>query len=385
MNQLRKQRLSAGVFFFLAGLGFSSWASRIPDFQMKYSLTEGQLGTLLLGLPLGSLLALPLAAWAVFRFGSRVVVLYGMVFYLVFLVMIGISYSILLLAIAVFVFGMLGNVMNISLNTQAIGIEKKYGRSILSSFHGLWSLAGFSGAGIGALMVYLGFSPFVHYLFVFGVGMGMIIFAQDGIIHDKNKKEAAGGGLVLKKPDGIIMKLGMVGFCGMMCEGCLFDWSGVYMAKVAMAPGYLIPSGYVAYMGAMALGRFFADKIANVWGKVTVLKGSGILIFFGLFLAVLLPSFWTVILGFLLVGFGTAAVVPLTYSMAGASPNYVPGIAIAMVSTISFFGFLLGPPIIGFVAELLDLRTSFALIGIIGLMVTFWISMAQDQLAIQEK
>ena len=385
MNQLKKQRLSAGVFFFLAGLGFSSWASRIPDFQMKYTLTEGQLGTLLLGLPLGSLLALPLAAWAVFRFGSRVVVIYGMVSYLVFLVMIGMSSSALLVAIAVFVFGMLGNVMNISLNTQAIGIEKKYGRSILSSFHGLWSLAGFSGAGFGALMVYLGFSPFVHYLLVFGVGIGIILFAQGGIIQDKNKKEAAGSGLVLKRPDGIILKLGMVGFCGMMCEGCLFDWSGVYMAKVAMAPVYLIPSGYVAYMGAMALGRFFADKIANIWGKVNVLKGSGILIFLGLFLAVLFPSFWTVILGFLLVGLGTAAVVPLTYSMAGASPNYNPGIAIAMVSTISFFGFLLGPPIIGFVAELLNLRTSFALIGVIGLMVTFWVRMAQDQLAIREK
>ncbi|MEX0883659.1 MAG: MFS transporter, partial [Cyclobacteriaceae bacterium] len=356
---------------------FSSWASRIPDFQREFSLSEGQLGSLLLGMPLGSLLALPLAAWAVFRFGSKVVVLIGMAFYIVALILIGLSTSVFILAVMVFVFGMLGNVMNISLNTQAVHIEKDYKRNILSSFHGLWSLAGFFGAGLGALMVYIGISPGIHYFLVMIMGLGIIIFAKSGLVKEASGKESAGGGLFFKRPGGVILKLGMVGFCGMMCEGCLFDWSGVYMATVALAPPHLVPAGYVAYMGAMAMGRFIADKLANKWGKVPVIQTSGAMIFLGLIAAVIWPSFWVVIIGFLLVGFGTASVVPLTYSMAGLSKDYAPGIAIAMVSTISFFGFLLGPPIIGFVAELLDLRSSFALMSIVGLMVSVWVTIGK--------
>jgi len=158
-----------------------------------------------------------------------------------------------------------------------------------------------------------------------------------------------------------------------MCEGCMFDWSGVYMAKVVKAPSALIPTGYVAYMGAMAMGRFAADKLANRFGKIKVLQYSGLTVFAGLMLAVLLPSICAVIPGFLMVGFGTAAVVPLTYSLAGNTSSYSPGIALAMVSTVSFFGFLLGPPLIGFIAELVGLKGSFALISLVGLMITFWV------------
>jgi predicted MFS family arabinose efflux permease len=334
-------------------------------------------------MPLGSLLALPLAAWAVYKLGSRAVVLWGTSFYLFFLIMLGVANSGFQLALMVFVFGMMGNIMNISLNTQALGVEHDYGRSILSSFHGLWSFAGFAGAGLGALMVYSGVVPFFHYLIVFAVGLGVVLMFKGSIVREANTKEASGGGLVLKKQDAILLRLGMVGFCGMMCEGCMFDWSGVYMAKVVQPAKQWIPLGYVAFMGAMATGRFIADKLATRWGKITVLKGSGILIFSGLLTSVMLPYFATVVTGFLLVGFGTAAVVPLTYSMAGRSSQYPPGIAIAMISTISFFGFLLGPPLIGFIAELLHLKSSFALIGVMGAMITVLVSYKNQVFALK--
>ncbi|SHN01529.1 Fucose permease [Cyclobacterium lianum] len=376
------RRLSAGVFFFLTGLCFSSWASRIPDFQERFELSEGQLGSILLGMPLGSLLALPMAAWAVFRFGSKVVVLIGMSFYVLALLAIGLSPAALVLATMVFIFGVMGNMMNISLNTQALGIEKDYGRNILSSFHGLWSLAGFFGAGIGAIMVYFEFSPGEHYLLVLLIGTLLIGYFQKGIVSEPENRETAGGGFHWKKPDKVIIQLGMVGFCGMMCEGCMFDWSGVYMAKVVQAPSGLIPTGYVAYMGAMAMGRFAADKLANRFGKILVLQFSGMAVFAGLMLAVLLPNIWTVIPGFLMVGFGTAAVVPLTYSLAGNASSYSPGIALAMVSTISFFGFLLGPPMIGFIAEWVGLQGSFALISLVGLLISFWVWLGKENFSV---
>ena len=373
MVQLKLRRISAGAFFFLTGLCFSSWASRIPDFQKKFSLSEGQLGSVLLGLPLGALLALPLAAWAVLKFGSRSVVLVGMSLYILLLMGIGFSPDTFFLTVMVFIFGMMGNMMNISLNTQALRLEKDYRRNILGSLHGLWSLAGFAGAGIGGLMVYLQMTPFQHYSIIFLAGIIVIFAFRKGIIPENQNTVDSTTGFMWRFPDQTLLKLGMVGFCGMMCEGCMFDWSGIYMSKVVLAPAYLVPAGYIAYMGAMAIGRFAADKLANKLGIISVLQGSGVMIFSGLVLSVVFPYVWTVIPGFLMVGLGTAAVVPLCFSLAGNSTSLAPGIALAMVSTVSFFGFLLGPPLIGFIAEWTGLKASFALMALVGLMVTFWV------------
>ncbi|WP_332910294.1 hypothetical protein [Algoriphagus boritolerans] len=136
--------------FFFVGLCFASWAARIPDIQAKFDLSEGELGTMLLFLPLGSLFGLPLAGWAVHQFGSRRVIMVGSFAYAMTLPLIGFSPTILFLIPVLITYGLLGNVMNISLNTQALDLEDQMGKSILASFHGLWSTAGFVGAGLGA-------------------------------------------------------------------------------------------------------------------------------------------------------------------------------------------------------------------------------------------
>lgn len=147
----------------------------------------------------------------------------------------------------------------------------------------------------------------------------------------------------------------------------MFDWSGVYFKKVIEAEPSLVALGYVAFMGAMASGRFVTDKVVHRFGKVAVLQVSGFLIFLGLSLSVAIPTVYVATFGFLLVGLGVASIIPVSYSIAGRSKLYSPSVALALVSTISFFGFLIGPPLIGFVAELFSLPLSFAMIAINGL------------------
>lgn len=366
MTILQKRRLALGSLFFLAGLCFASWASRIPDIQLKFQLSEAQLGTLLLGLPIGSLIALPAAGFLVHRFGSRIVILMSGVGYLVFLPLIGFSPSVWMLVPVVMIYGMIGNMMNISLNTQALGLEDEYGKSILASFHGLWSLAGFTGAGIGALMIYLNVLPGFHYLFISVIVVIVLLLAQ-GFIRSDLQNGGGGGGLVLKKPDGLLLRVGGIAFLGMMAEGCMFDWSGVYFKKVVQIEEGLVALGYVSFMGAMASGRFITDRIINKIGRLPLIRISGGLIFSGLIVSVLFPIPVVATIGFLLVGFGVAAIVPIAYSTAGRSKLYSPGVALAMVSTISFFGFLIGPPVIGYIAELSSLKTSFTLVALAGL------------------
>lgn len=368
MTLLQKRRAALGSLFFLAGLCFASWASRIPDVQEKFELSESQLGTLLLGLPIGSLVALPLAGWLVHRFGSKLVILVSGFGYMVFLPLIGFSPTMWTLIPVIVIFGMIGNLMNISLNTQALALEDMYGRSILASFHGLWSLAGFTGAGIGAGMIYLDILPKFHYLLISVMVLLIIIISQGLLVKEENPKTS--GGLVMRRPDSLLLRIGGIAFLGMLAEGCMFDWSGVYFKKVVDINPSFVAIGYVSFMAAMASGRFISDRLNNRFGRLVILRGSGILIFSGLMISVIFPVTGPAIFGFLLVGFGVASVIPVSYSVAGRSKLYSPGVALAMVSTISFFGFLIGPPLIGFIAELSSLKASFILIAVAGLGIT---------------
>jgi predicted MFS family arabinose efflux permease len=280
-------------------------------------------------------------------------------------------------------FGVLGNIMNISLNTQALGLENQYGKSILASFHGIWSMAGFTGAGVGAGMIFLNFSPAAHYVVVALLSAVMILLSQKFVINDK-PAPGEESGLVLRKPDALLLRIGLISFLGMMAEGCMFDWSGVYFKKIVEAEPQFVSLGYVCFMGAMASGRFVTDKASNRFGKVPVLQVSGLLIFLGLLLSVVFPNLFTAAIGFLMVGAGVASIVPVSYGIAGRSKLYSPSVALALVSTISFFGFLVGPPLIGFVAELFDLKVSFALIGINGLGILLLTTFSKNIFHVQE-
>lgn len=365
MNPLSKRRIALGSLFFFVGLCFASWASRIPDIQSKFQLSEGQLGTLLLFLPLGSMIGLPLAGWSVHHYGSRRVIILGGIVYSLTLPLIGLSPGLYTLVPVLILYGMMGNVMNISLNTQALDLEDQMEKNILASFHGLWSMAGFAGAGVGAGLIFLGLSPAVHFAIIMCVALLIILFAQKHVVREKSVSE--GSGMVIRKPDELLLRVGLIAFLGMMSEGCMFDWSGVYFKKVIQVESSLVAVGYVAFMGAMAGGRFVTDKLTHRFGKVVIIRVSGILIFLGLILSVMFPTLNLATVGFLLVGLGIASIVPVSYSIAGRSKLYSPSVALALVSTISFFGFLLGPPLIGFIADLFDLKVSFALIAVNGL------------------
>ena len=358
-------RLAVGAMFFFQGLSFASWASRIPTIQQTLGLNEAALGAMLLALPIGLMVSLPFAGWLIARAGSRKVVILAALAYSLVLVALGFAQNIVQLASALFVYGFFGNLLNIAINTQAVGVEALYRKSIMASFHGLWSLAGFCGAAIGTLMIGLEVMPAWHFILVMAlIWVGVAICSRF---------------ILFVKPDKSLVNLGLIAFCSMICEGAMFDWSGVYFKKVVLAEPAWLGAGYTAFMLTMALGRFVADGFTQRFGLQTTLKVSGLLTASGLVLAVLLPGLWTAILGFLLVGAGVSSVVPLVYSAAGRSKVLSPGVALAAVSTIGFLGFLIGPPLIGFVAGAFSLRASFSIIALMGLCVTVVAARAKFQ------
>jgi MFS family permease len=172
---------------------------------------------------------------------------------------------------------------------------------------------------------------------------------------------------IFVRPDRYILLLGFIAFCCMVCEGAMAEWSGVYLKKVVEAPAKYATIGNVAFTGTMATGRFLGDWLVTKFGVKRILQLSGTLIGSGLMLAVLFPNLLTATAGFFLVGFGVSSVVPIAYGLAGRSNTMSPGMALSAVSTIGFLGFLIGPPMIGFIAQASSLRFSFALIAVLGL------------------
>lgn len=360
---LRFQRIAVSVFFFLAGFTFASWASRIPQIQAKLGLNEAALGGILFALPVGLMVSLLVAGNMVARLGSRRILLISAVSYPILLVLLGWANTVWQLVFLLFLFGFFGNLFNISVNTQAVAVEKNYGKPIMASFHGIWSLAGFCGAAVGTLMLWLQLSPFHH----FAISAILVLLLIGLFWRGTLSTPAQSGQPAFALPDKSLLQLGLIAFFCLICEGTLFDWSGVYFKKVVEAPASLVSLGYAAFMGCMAAGRFVADKLVGRFGSQKMLVGSGIVIFCGIALAVLMPVVPVATFGFMLAGFGVSSVVPIVYSRAGKHPSMHPGQALAAVSSVGFAGFLAGPPLIGFIAEASSLRWSFGIVAILGL------------------
>lgn len=358
-------RVAVAAFFFISGLSFASWATRIPYLQAQLHLSEAQLGSILLALPIGSMLSLPISGWVVAKIGSRLSLIIAAITYPLVLTTIGFAQSATQLASCLLLFGIVGNYFNIAVNTQAILVEKLYTKPIMAGFHGVWSLAGFLGGALGSVFIMLQTTVLLHFscvmLFAWLIAMYMYRFTQTG------NKVATTTQPIFAKPDKQLLYLGIVAFCFMTCEGTMFDWTGVYFKKVVHAPTSLIALGYVAFMSTMALGRFLGDGFTAKMGIQKMLQLSGGVIVLGLLLAVVFPNLPMATMGFLLVGGGVSSVVPLVYSSAGKSTRMQPGVALAAVSSIGFIGFLIGPPMIGFIAQQAGLRCSFALVALLGL------------------
>ncbi|ADY52051.1 major facilitator superfamily MFS_1 [Pseudopedobacter saltans DSM 12145] len=370
-------RLSIGAMFLLTGLCFASWASRIATIQQYLNLSEAALGGILLALPIGLMISLLVSGWALSRLGSKKLAIVGGIGYGLALCGIGLAESPIQLILVLMIFGFCSNAVNISINTQAVIAERFFEKPIMGTFHGLWSLAGFCGAGLGTLMVALHISPFYHFLIVLAIMVLVLILVGKYLKNDAVKKKE--GSKTFVWPDKQLLTLGAIAFCSMICEGTMFDWSVVYFKKIIQPDIALVGLGYTGFMASMAIGRFISDYFAGKYGVLKIIQGSGILIAAGLLLAVIFPTFISALLGFLLVGFGVSSVVPMVYSAAGKSKVMSPGLALTAVSTIGFFGFLLGPPVIGFLAQLTSLRGSFLFVALMGITVYLIASMLKSK------
>jgi MFS family permease len=369
-------RLVTSIYFFISGFGYSTWASRIPSVQQHLHLNEAQLGAVLLCMPVGLIITLPFTGKLLGHFESRIIMVVGAIVFNLLLGLPGFLANTLQLVLVLFCFGSARNLMNLSLNTQAVDVQALYSRSILTTMHGIWSLAGFAGAGLGYLMVLFNVSTRWHLLGVSLILVAVTIICFPYTLEKKPVPQEKKP--VFSLPDKQMMKFALICFGSMACENIMYDWSGIYFLKVIHSSKAASIGAYVIYMVMMTIGRFGGDKLVGAIGIKRLLFYSGWLIFSGLMVVVLLPYQIIASVGFAMVGLGVSCIVPLVFSMAGKVKNVNTGQSLAAVSTIGYLGFLLVPPMVGFIAQATNLRWSFAVIALMSTVIIFNVAAIPD-------
>ena len=364
-------RIATNILFFINGMSFASWASRIPDVKDFLKLGDAALGSVLFAMPIGSLSALPIAGVIISKFGSRKIALFSMLFYIISMPLLGNANSTFQLAVALFLFGFGGDILNISMNVQAVNVEKIQQRSIMSSFHAVFSVGFMIGAALGGFIASENISVFKHLTLIGIVDLiiGTLIY-QFLIKSDKQEDKAQP---LFALPDRGLVLLGIIAFCGMLSEGAMADWSTLYYKQILNNSKGFVTAGFTAFSVMMVVGRIFGDKIVNKFGLRKTLLINCLIVFLGMFVALIIIHPILVVIGFGITGLGLSTIVPLIYSEAGHSKTMSPGIALASITTVGMGGFLFGPVLIGYISEFSSLRialSSLIILGILGAFLT---------------
>jgi predicted MFS family arabinose efflux permease len=346
--------------FLICGTATSSWAPMVPFAKEGLGLDEGALGFILLALGGGSTVAMPLAGMAIHYWGSRRVVTCMALGTCAALPFLAVAPSPFLLALTLFAFGAALGAMDVAMNAQAIAVQHAMARPIMSSFHALFSLGGIAGAALVSVFLRSGVGLATGTTII-AIAMAVLVaLEQRHLVVDMGSAEGTTFTIV---PRAAVLLLGGLCFMSFLGEGAVLDWSAVFLREQRHVDVSLAGVGYAAFSVAMTICRFTGDAATHRFGSRQVLRIGGVLSCAGFLAVALLPWTFAALAGLVVVGIGAANIVPVLFSGAGRVPGVPPGIALATVTTIGYMGLLVGPALIGFVADATSLPVAFVLVA----------------------
>jgi MFS family permease len=358
-------RRAVAAAFFVNGAVFATWAARIPSIKENLALNDSQLGLALLCIGIGALVAFSMTGRLIARFGSRVVMTAAGLGLCVTLPLLALAPSMAMLFAALVAFGLCNGGMDVAMNAHGVGVEQEYGQPTMSFFHGMFSLGGLAGAATGALNAALDITPLLHFS---GVAACMACIVAGCTPHLLPRIEAErNAGSTLAAPDRRLLGLGAIAFCAFLTEGAMADWSGVYLRETLATDAAFAAFGYTAFSLTMTCTRFTGDRLVRRMGAETIVRLGGLLSCVGLAIGLAIPLPTVALLGFACVGGGMAIISPVVFGAAGNMKGMAAGTAIGAVATMGYSGFLIGPPLIGFLAHDFGMRLALGFAALLGL------------------
>jgi MFS family permease len=346
--------------FFVNGAAGASWLVRIPDVRDGLGLSPGELGGALLGAPLGALVGVPVAGWLVGHFGSRWVTVAAALATCGALPLPAVAPNLPLLAAALGLLGISYGALDMAMNAQAVAVEGRYGRPLMSSFHAFFSVGGIAGSFASGLVAARGVPPLPDLLGAAAILGGVGVVAGGFLLPTPPSQIAAGQ--VFAWPARAILGLGVFAFCVLLSEGAVADWSAVYLRDALGANPALAAAGYGVFSLAMAAGRLAGDSLIARLGPERVARLGGSLAATGFALALVARDPLPALVGFGCTGVGLSALFPLALSAAGRVRSLPSSTALAAVTTLGYAGLLAGPPLIGLTAQLATLPVALGLV-----------------------
>ncbi|MFL6699173.1 MAG: MFS transporter [Vitreoscilla sp.] len=376
---LARARWGVGLIFFVNGAAFASWVSRIPALRAGMGLSDGALGSVLFAMSCGVLLSFPLAGKGAQLLGARQLALLAGVALLLMLPMpfvIGILPSLLLVMLEV---GAALGSMQVAMNVLAVDVQARVPRPIMSSLHGAWSAGGLVGAGVGSLAAHAGLRPLTHLVGVAVALAGVLLLAWMLLLRARLPARSSTApprpSMSFKRSgrrvDRVLLGLGVICFCAFLTEGALADWSAVWLHDRALASESRAALGYAIFAGAMTTMRLVGDRVLEAFGSVRVLRLLTALGAAALAGALLLARADAAMVALVLLGLGMATVVPTAFAAAGRRADALAGgaageesaaRAVALLSGFGYSGLLLGPPLIGWLAQATSLTWALGLL-----------------------
>jgi len=357
MNRNIQYRIAIIMYFFINGFLFANCTGRLPELKDYFNVSNSTLGTMLFTTAVGALVAMPLTGWLTTRLNSGKLTIYAGLLFCCVVPFIPYSQNIWIGRASFFMTGFFSGAMDITMNGQAVFVERKYKKTIMSSFHAAYSIGMALGAGTGALFANYHY-PLRYHLIYVAVGSIIVLAIVSPVIlqHQADNKAIAAGKSGKQRIPLLIWLIAVIGFCGMTGEGSMVDWSAIYMHTVVGRTKAFSALAVGSFATAMTIGRLFGDRLIDRTGKQTILFCSCFAAITGLSIALLFISAPVVLTGLFLVGLGLSNVVPVTYSTAGNIKGIEPAAGIAIASTIGYSGFFIGPPAIGYLADAYGLR-----------------------------
>ena len=354
----RLEQMSTRIAFFIAGFGLAAWAPLVPYAKARAGLDEATLGLLLLCLGAGSILAMPIAGILASRYGCRRVLVGGTLLICLALPLLATVSAIPLLIATLFLFGAGLGAVDSTVNLQAVIVERASGRTMMSGFHGLFSVGGIAGAaGVSALLA-LGLTPLWAIVVVIALILAALLKAAPHLLPYGSESN----GPAFAVPHGVVLFIGLLCFTVFLAEGAMLDWSAVFLTSEKGIGDAYAGLGYAAFALTMTAGRLMGDTIVKRLGARLVIVLGGLFAAAGMALATLAPSWEVALLGYALVGVGCSNIVPVLYTAVGKQTVMPEHIAVPAITTLGYAGILAGPAAIGFIAHASSLSSAFLLI-----------------------
>jgi predicted MFS family arabinose efflux permease len=346
--------------FLVCGTATSSWAPMVPFAKTNLGIDEAALGLILLSLGGGSMVAMPLAGAAIHKWGSRPVIVLATLVACAALPVLAVHVTPALLAATVFAFGASLGAMDVAMNAQAIAVQRVVGRSIMSGFHAFFSVGGLLGASLMTLLLGIGLSLIESAVLIAAALLAIGLSQQARFLPDRG---AASGGTFTIVPSPQVLLVGALCFISFLAEGAVLDWSAVFLRELRRVDIAVAGIGYAVFSVAMIIGRLTGDRLTHRWGAMPILQIGSIGCAAGFICVALIPHAAAALAGFVLIGLGASNIVPVLFSAAGRVPGVPPSVALATVTTIAYAGLLIGPALIGFVADWTSLPAAFVVVA----------------------